>query len=60
MSKILNKETDKNCDLIVPVGFIKSPFENRIVVLVITSHYTFEEDEMFVSLYGCHLNVGFK
>ena len=55
--KKLNTEKDKNCNTIVPVGYIKSPYENRIAVIVINSRYTFEESEMFASFYGCHLNV---
>lgn len=58
--KTLHTENEKNCNRVIPVGYVKSPYENRIAAIVIHSRYTFEESEMFVSLYGCNLNKGFK
>lgn len=59
-SKVLNGERDALVNLVVPVGYLKSPYENRVALIVCSSSYVFEGSEFFLSFYGCNLKVGFK
>jgi hypothetical protein len=40
-------------------GFLKSPFENRIAVIIAEERFVFEGSELFYSVAGCSLSVGF-
>lgn len=40
-------------------GYFKSPFEDRILVVIGREQYVFEGTEAFFHFSGCHLNVGF-
>jgi hypothetical protein len=47
------------------LGYLKSPFEERIVIMTIFRDYDFGKEalpsrECKLELYGCHLNVGFN
>lgn len=58
-TKILNSEIYNTCNKVAAIGYVKSPYENKIAVIVIYSRYVFEDSEMFISLYGCSLDTGF-
>lgn len=40
-------------------GYIKSPYEERIALILADAEYVYEGDEIFVNFYGCSLNYGF-
>ena len=54
-----NSEKNRICNKVIPVGYVKSPYENRAAVIVIYSVYVFEDSEMFTLIYGCSLDYGF-
>ena len=58
--KILNRVENKICSYALPTGYLKSPYENRIALIVASSEFVFEGDEVFVNFYGCNLNAGFN
>ena len=57
--KLLSKIENKMCDYVMPTAYIKSPYEDRIALIVANAEYVFEGREVFVNFYGCNLNSGF-
>ncbi len=57
--KLLSKIENKLCDYVMPTAYIKSPYEDRIALVVANAEYVFEGREVFVKFYGCNLNTGF-
>lgn len=57
--KILGKIINKTCDFVMPTGYIKSPYEDRIALIVADAEHVFEGDEVFINFYGCSLNSGY-
>lgn len=58
-SKIVSKITDKVCSFVMPTGYLKSPYENRIALIVADAEFVYEGCEVFVNFYGCNVNSGF-
>ena len=58
-TKVISYEKNRICNKVIPVGYVKSPYENRAAVIVIYSVYVFEDSEMFTLIYGCSLDYGF-
>ena len=58
-TKVISYEKNRICNKVIPVGYVKSPYENRAAVIVIYSIYVFEDSEMFTLIYGCSLDYGF-
>lgn len=58
--KTVNSINDKNCEFVKATGYIKSPYENRIALIVADAEFVSEGDEVFISFYGCNLATGFK
>ena len=50
---------NKMCDYVMPTAFIKSPYEDRIALIVANAEYVFEGREVFINFYGCNLESGF-
>lgn len=48
------------CNKALVTGYLKSPYENRIALIVAHSRYIFEGSEIFLNFYGCNLDKGFK
>ena len=44
----------------MPTAYGKSPYEDRIALIVADAEYVFEGREVFINFYGCNLNTGFK
>ena len=40
-------------------GYLKSPYENRIALIVADAEFVYEGCEVFVNFYGCNVNSGF-
>lgn len=57
--KILGKISNKVCDYVIPTGYIKSPYEDRIALIVANAEHVFEGDEVYINFYGCSLNAGY-
>ena len=57
--KLLSKIENKMCDYVIPTAYIKSPYEDRIALIVANAEYVFEGREVFINFYGCNLNSGF-
>ena len=57
--KQLSNIENKMCDYVMPTAYIKSPYEDRIALIVANAEYVFEGREVFVNFYGCNLNSGF-
>ena len=57
--KLLSKIENKMCDYVMPTAFIKSPYEDRIALIVANAEYVFEGREVFINFYGCNLESGF-
>ena len=57
--KLLSKIENKMCEYVMPTAYIKSPYEDRIALIVVNAEYVFEGREVFVNFYGCNLNSGF-
>lgn len=57
--KLLSKIKNKICDYVMPTAFIKSPYEDRIALIVADAEYAFEGREVFMKFYGCNLDFGF-
>lgn len=58
--KILGRKDDVICEYILPTGYIKSPYEDRIALIVADAEHVYEGAEVFIKFYGCNLNVGFE
>lgn len=58
--KVLNRVEDKICSYVLPTGYLKSPYENRIALIVADVEFVFEGSEVFVNFYGCNLSKGFN
>ena len=58
-SKLVTSVENKRSEYVKTTGFIKSPYEDRIALVVANAEYVFEGDEVFVNFYGCNLSVGF-
>ena len=58
-SKLVASVENKRSEYVKTTGFIKSPYEDRIALVVANAEYVFEGDEVFVNFYGCNLSVGF-
>lgn len=58
--KTVAQVSDEICDAAMPTGYLKSPYENRIALLLAYSQYVFEGSEIFLRFYGCHLDGGFS
>lgn len=41
-------------------GYLRSPYEPRMLVVVLEEHYVFEGTELHPRLFGSHLNYGFR
>ena len=57
--KLLSKIDNKMCDYVMQTAFIKSPYEDRIALIVANAEYVFEGREVFINFYGCNLESGF-
>ena len=63
--KIVASDNGRN-DLPVPpagrkiMGYLKSPYENRLAIIVLSYYLFHETNSVSVSLYGCNMDVGFK
>ena len=57
--KLLSKIENKMCEYVMPTAYIKSPYEDRIALIVADAEYVFEGEEVFINFYGCNLNSGF-
>lgn len=58
--KLLSKIENKKCDYVIPTAYIKSPYEDRIALIVANAEYVYEGREVFVNFYGCNLSSGFS
>lgn len=58
--KSLGTVKDKICSYAMPTSYIKSPYEDRIALIVANSEHVFEGDEVFITFFGCNLKTGFK
>ena len=58
-SKIIKSEENRESYFVYPVGYIKSPYENRVAVVLTNASFVFEGSELFVEFAGCNLSVGF-
>lgn len=58
-SKIVKSEKNRESYFVYPVGYIKSPYENRVAVVLTNASFVFEGSELFVEFAGCNLSVGF-
>lgn len=58
--KTLSKVRNKLCEYVMPTAYIKSPYEERIALIVADAEYVFEGEEIFVNFYGCNLKTGFS
>ena len=56
---MLSKIENKKCEYVMPTAYIKSPYEDRIALIVADADYVFEGEEVFINFYGCNLNSGF-
>lgn len=59
-SKTVNLVKQMECTHAKVTGYIKSPYEDRVAVIVATSQYVWEGYEVFLDFYGCNLKVGFN
>lgn len=57
--KIVNTIKGTRTSFAKVTGFLKSPFESRIALVVADSEFVFEGEEVFVKFYGCNLEKGF-
>lgn len=57
--KTVSKINNKLCCGVMPTAYIKSPYEDRIALIVANAEYVFEGEEVFANFYGCHLSSGF-
>ena len=57
--KLLSVIENKMCDYAMPTAYIKSPYEDRIALIVADEEYVYEGNEIFVNFYGCNVNIGF-
>lgn len=58
--KILGRKDDVICEYVLPTGYIKSPYEDRIALIAADAEYVYEGEEVFINFYGCNLNAGFE
>lgn len=59
-AKIINTINNKKCEYVKPTGFIKSPYEDRIAIIIANAEYVSGGDEVFINFYGCNLSTGFE
>lgn len=59
-SKTVNLVKQMECTHAKVTGYIKSPYEDRVAVIVATSQFVWEGYEVFLDFYGCNLKVGFN
>lgn len=57
--KLVASVKDKPGEYVKLTGYIKSPYEERIALILADAEYVYEGDEVFVNFYGCSLNYGF-
>lgn len=60
VSKTVNLVKQMECTHAKVTGYIKSPYEDRVAVIVATSQFVWEGYEVFLDFYGCNLKVGFN
>lgn len=58
--KTIGKVQNKMCEYVMPTAYIKSPYENRIALIVADAEYVFEGEEIYVNFFGCNLKTGFS
>lgn len=58
--KLINTINNKACDFVELTGFLKSPYEERVALIVADAEYIFEGHEVFINFYGCNLSSGFN
>ncbi len=58
-SKTVTSEKNVRAEDVYLCGFIKSPFENRIMLIFGEERYVFEGSEIYYKTCGCALNSGF-
>ena len=59
-SKRISSINNKKSEFVKPTGFIKSPYEDRVALVVADAEYVFEGNEVFINFYGCNLSSGFS
>lgn len=59
-SKRISSINNKQSEIVKPTGFIKSPYEDRVALVVADAEYVFEGNEVFINFYGCNLSSGFS
>lgn len=59
-SKLINSVDNKRCEYVKATGYLKSPYEDRVALIIADSEYVFEGNEVFISFYGCNLSSGFR
>lgn len=58
-TKLISTINNKKCEFVKPTGFIKSPYEDRIALIIADAEYVSEGNEVFINFYGCNLSSGF-
>lgn len=48
------------CNKVIVTGYLRSPFDNLVAVIVLRSRFVFEGSELELSFYGCDLEKVFK
>jgi hypothetical protein len=59
-SKIIKTVLEVSALSIYICGYFKSPFENRILVVIAEEQWGFEGKELSYNFSGCHLEIGFN
>ena len=59
-SKIIKEKAKKTLENIYICGWFMSPYGNRSAIIIAEEEFVFEGTELFYSVIGCNLNIGFK
>jgi hypothetical protein len=59
-TKIITNRSNITADNVYICGYCKSPFEERIAIIIAEEKYVFEGNELFYDFVGCLTDVGYK
>ncbi len=58
--KTAKKSSDVKALAVYASGYFASPYEDRVAIVTAEERFVFEGTELFYSISGCSLKVGFK
>lgn len=59
-SKAVMESSDVKALAVYACGYLASPYESRVAIVTAEERFVFEGTEMFYTISGCNLKVGFK